>query len=165
MYKENGLAYQILVLIIIIIIAIAGVLINKIIGRNGVLDQVSTVEEEYNKEEILEKLNHKVTQKFIEINNMAKANNQNIAELYNENVVIEFLKQSLIIEETYDENGNFQDGIYLINVSKLKDENQEQNNNNEGTFKLEKLDKKYIVVYYDKNNNSKKIGELQIQQM
>ena len=163
MYKENGFAYQILILIIIIIIAVAGVLINKVIGKNGVLEQVATVETEYNKEDVLEKINYKITQKFIEINNEAKANNRNIAELYNADVVIEFLKQSLIIEETQDEDGNFQDGIYLINVEKLKDENDDSKI--EGTFKLEKNQDKYEVVYYDENNNSKIIGELQIQQI
>ena len=60
-------------------------------------------ENNYNKEEVLDKLNNLVTQKFIEINNQAKENNGNISEMYNSDVVIEYLKQSFIIEETYDE--------------------------------------------------------------
>ena len=34
----------------------------------------------------------------------------------------------------------------------------------EGTFKLERKEDKYIVMYYDNENNSQEIGELQIQQ-
>ena len=82
MGRENGFAYQILVLIVIIIIAIAGVCINKVVGKKGVIDRVTTVETEYSKEEVLEKINHKITQKFIEINNQAKENNQSISELF-----------------------------------------------------------------------------------
>jgi len=163
MYEENGFAYQILILIIIIVIAIAGVAINKVIGKNGVLNRVVKVEEEYNKEEVLEKINHKVTEKFIEINNEAKANNRNISEMYNSDVVIEFLKQSLIIEETYNEEGKVQEGIFIINVEKLKtDDNQITY---QGTFKLEKIQDKYMVLYYDEENHSKEIGELKIQQL
>ena len=111
MSKQNGFAYRVLVLIIILVIAIAGVMMNKIVGKNGVLNRVVEVETQYSKEDVLEKINHKVTQKFIEINNEAKANNRNISELYNCDVVIEFLKQNLIIEQVKDENGNWQEGI------------------------------------------------------
>ena len=79
MLKEDGLAYQVLVLVIIIIIASAGVLINKVIGKNGMLNKVAEVETEFSKEDVLEKINYKVTQKFIELNNVAKENNQNIS--------------------------------------------------------------------------------------
>lgn len=160
MNQENGFAYQVLVLLIIIVIAIAGVVINKIVGKNGMLNQVAEVETEYSKEDVLEKINHIVTQKFIEINNQAKENNQNISELYNSDVVIEYLKQNLIIEETYDEAGNFQEGIYKINVDKLRGEETAEN----GTFMLEKKEDKYMVIYYDQQNHIQEVGELQIQQ-
>ncbi len=162
MGKENGFAYQVLVLLIIIVIAIAGVVINKIVGKNGVLNRVAQVETEYSKEDVLERINYKVTQKFIELNNEAKASNRNISELYNSNVVIEFLKQNLIIEETQDEAGNFQEGIYQINIQKLKD--QEENIKTVGTFRLEKMEDEYKVIYYDENNRAQEVGELQIQQ-
>lgn len=161
MLKEDGLAYQVLVLVIIIIIAAAGVLINKVIGKNGMLNKVAEVETEFSKEDVLEKINYKVTQKFIELNNVAKENNQNISDLYNRDVVIEFLKQNLIIIETHDENGNLIEGIYDIDVSKLKEENEIQN---AGTFKLEKIEDKDVIVYYNENNEPEQIGELQIQQ-
>ena len=162
MGKENGLAYQVLVLVIIFVIAVAGVLINKIVGKNGVLDRVAEVETEYSKEDILEKINYVVTQKFIELNNEAKASNRNISELYNSEVVIEFLKQNLMIEETYDAAGNFQKDVYVINVEKLKGE--EESSKTVGEFKLEKIENKYMVVYYEEANRAKEIGELQIQQ-
>ena len=63
MEKDNGFAYRILILVIIIVIAIAGVLINKIAGRNGVINRVAEVETEYTKEDVLEKLNYKITQR------------------------------------------------------------------------------------------------------
>lgn len=162
MGKENGLAYQVLVLVIIFVIAVAGVLINKIVGKNGVLDRVAEVETEYSKEDVLEKINYVVTQKFIELNNEAKASNRNISELYNSEVVIEFLKQNLMIEETYDVAGNFQKDVYVINVERLKGE--EESGKTVGEFKLEKIENKYMVVYYDEANRAKEIGELQIQQ-
>ncbi len=161
MLKEDGLAYQVLVLVIIIIIASAGVLINKVIGKNGMLNKVAEVETEFTKEDVLEKINYKVTQKFIELNNVAKENNQNISELYNRDVVIEFLKQNLIIIEIHDENGDFVEGVYDIDVSKLKEENEKQN---AGTYKLQRIEEKDMVVYYNENNEPEQIGELQIQQ-
>lgn len=161
MLKEDGLAYQVLVLVIIIIIAAAGVLMNKVIGKNGMLNKVAEVETEFSKEDVLEKINYKVTQKFIELNNVAKENNQNISELYNRDVVIEFLKQNLIIVETHDENGSFVEGVYDIDVSKLKEENESQNI---GTYKLQRIEEKDMVVYYNDNNEPEQIGELQIQQ-
>jgi len=125
------------------------------------LNKVAEVETEFSKEDVLEKINYKVTQKFIELNNVAKENNQNISDLYNRDVVIEFLKQNLIIIETHDENGNLIEGIYDIDVSKLKEENEIQN---AGTFKLEKIEDKDVIVYYNENNEPEQIGELQIQQ-
>ncbi len=163
MSKQNGFAYRVLVLIIILVIAIAGVMMNKIVGKNGVLNRVVEVETQYSKEDVLEKINHKVTQKFIEINNEAKANNRNISELYNCDVVIEFLKQNLIIEQVKDENGNWQEGIYEIHVEKLKTENQQIHE--VGKFQLEKIEERYMVVWYDENGNAQEIGELQIQQI
>ena len=146
MGKENGIAYQVLVLAIIIIIAIAGVVINKVVGKNGVIDRVAKVETDFNKEDVLEKINHKVMQKFIEINNQAKESKKSISELYNSDVVIEFLKQSLIIEEAYDESGNLQEGIYNINLENLSENGDKVNY--QGSFKLEKNADKYMVVSY-----------------
>lgn len=163
MKEENGFAYQILVLMIILVIAVAGVLINQVVGRDGVINRVAEVETEYSKEDVLEKINHKVTQKFIELNDIAKQNNQKISDLYNSDVVIEFLKQNLIIEEIYDDAGNFQEGMYHINIGKLKDEEKEVQY--AGKFQLEKKEDKYIVIWYDEKGNSEEVGELQIQQM
>ena len=162
MRKESGIAYQILVLLIIIIIAMAGVLINKIIGKNGVMEKVAEVETEFSKEDVLEKINDKVTQKFIELNNLAKENKQSISEIYNPTVVIEFLKQNFIIEEVYDEKGNFQEGIYDIHVEKLREE-ENQNTQIAGKFRLEKVGEKYRIRYYE-GEDFQEIGELQIQQ-
>ncbi len=162
MLKEGGFAYQLLVLMIIIVIAIAGVLINKVIGKDGMVDKVVEVETEFRKEDVLEKLNYKVTQKFIELNNTAKQNNQKISELYNQDVVIEFLKQNEIIVASQDEAGNPIDGVYEIDVSKVKEEAEEASNL--GTFKLQKRENQFFVVYYDENGETQEIGELQIQQ-
>ena len=147
MKEEKGFAYQVLLLIIIIIIAIAGVLINQVVGKDGFINRMTEMETEYSKEDVLEKINHKVTQKFIALNNTAKENNQNISDLYNTEVVIEFLKQNLIIEEIYDETGNFQEGMYDINVGKLKEEEKEVHYI--GKFQLEKIQEKYMVIWYN----------------
>ena len=162
MGRENGFTYQILVLIVIIIIAIAGVCINKVVGKKGVIDRVTTVETEYSKEEVLEKINHKITQKFIEINNQAKLENKSISELYNSDVVINYLIESGVIEPENDETGNIKGNSYKINIDNLKeDDNKTQYS---GDFKLEKIEEKYKVVFYDKEGKSEQIGDLQIQQ-
>lgn len=162
MLKEGGFAYQMLVLAIIIVIAIAGVLVNKVIGKDGMVDKVVEVETEFSKEDVLEKLNYKVTQKFIELNNTAKQNNQKISELYNQDVVIEFLKQNEMIVASQDEAGNPIGGVYEIDVGKVRDEAEVTSNL--GTFKLEKRENQFFVVYYDENGEAQEIGELQIQQ-
>ena len=164
MNRENGFAYQVLILIIIIIIAIAGVIINKVVGKNGLVDKAVAVEQEYKKEDIVEKINYLVTQKFIELNNQAKGENKSISEVYNANVIIEYLKQNFIIEETYDEEGNFQEGIYLINIDKIIEDEKEVAQMT-GKFQLEKRDDKFFVIYYDENDDSQELGELQIQQI
>lgn len=163
MGRENGFAYQVLVLIVIIIIAIAGVCINKVVGKKGVIDRVTTVETEYSKEDVLEKINHKITQKFIEINNQAKQENKNISELYNSDVVISYLKESGIISDVIDDAGNVIPDIFNINLDSLKDENDEVQYS--GEFKLQKIEDKYKVVFYNKEGESEEIGELEIQQI
>ena len=163
MGRENGFAYQVLVLIVIIIIAIAGVCINKVVGRKGVIDRVTTVETEYSKEDVLEKINHKITQKFIEINNQAKQENKNISELYNSDVVISYLKESGFISDVIDDAGNVIPDIFNINLDSLKDENDEVQYS--GEFKLQKIEDKYKVVFYNKEGESEEIGELEIQQI
>jgi len=156
MLKENGFTYKFMVLIIIIVIAIAGVVINKVVGRNGMITQVTEVENKYSKADVLEKINYKITQKFIELNNTAKENNQKISDLYNTEVILQFLKDNEIIQ---DESEN----VYIINTEKLYDDNS--NISIIGKFKLEKVNDKYYVVFYDKGDNREEIGELQIQQM
>lgn len=162
MGRENGFTYQILVLIVIIIIAIAGVCINKVVGKKGVIDRVTTVETEYSKEEVLEKINHKITQKFIEINNQAKLENKSISELYNSDVVINYLIESGVIEPENDETGNIKENSYKINIDNLKEDDDKTQYS--GDFKLEKIEEKYKVVFYDKEGKSEQIGDLQIQQ-
>lgn len=159
---ENGFAYQLLILAVIIIIAIAGVCINKVVGKKGVIDRVTTVEKEYSKEEVLEKINHKITQKFIEINNQAKQENKSISELYNSDVVINYLIESGIIDFLYDDNSNIKENVYKINIDSLKENDEEVQFS--GEFKLEKIEEKYKVVFYDKDGNTEEIGDLQIQQ-
>ena len=156
MNKENGFAYQVLVLIIIIIIAIAGVLINKLVGRNGMIEKVTEVESKFSKEDVLEKINYKVTQKFIELNNTAKASNQSISSIYNSDVVLAFLKENLIIEEIKNEAGEPQEGIYWIHVENLKNGDVHYT----GKFQLEKRQEKYMIIWYDEVGNSEEIGEL-----
>ena len=96
------------------------------------------------------------------MNNEAKASNRKISEVYNSDVVIEFLKQNLIIEGIKDEQGNWQEGIYLINLEKLPEDGEKLQQ--VGKFQLEKSEEKYMIVWYDEKGDSEKVGELQIQQ-
>ena len=158
MKNQNGWAYRILIIMIMIIVAVSAVIIYRIVGRNGVINRVSAVENDYLKEDILERMNSVVTQKFIEINNQAKENHQNIAELYNSDVVIEYLKQSFIIEEIRDDAGNVKSNTYKINPEKL----QQDDNKIAGSYELEKRGEKYIVTYKNIIGEVEDIGELQI---
>ena len=159
MKQENGFAYKILILIITAILIVGGVVLYKILGKNGVREHVEEVEMQYAKENILEKINYLVTQKFIEINNQAKANGQNISEIYNSDVVIEYLKQSEIIEDLTDEAGNVKENVYKINPEKLQ---ENEKNNYQGKYQLEKKDEIFMVTYIDSKGNSEDVGELQI---
>ena len=96
------------------------------------------------------------------MNNEAKASNRKISEVYNSDVVIEFLKQNLIIEGIKDEQGNWQEGIYLINLEKLQEDGEKLQQ--VGKFQLEKSEEKYMIVWYDEKGDSENVGELQIQQ-
>lgn len=163
MYEENGFAYQLVVLIVIIVIAITGVAINKTIGKNGVASKVVTIEDSFTKNDVLEKINHIITQKFIELNNQAKESNQTIADLYNSSVVIEYLKESSIIEEIYNEDNELQEGIFKININKLNEDDSK--NAKDENYRLEKREDSYVVIYHNADGTTEDIGELQIQQM
>jgi len=156
MFKEDGLVYQLLILGIIIVIAGAGVLINKVIGKDGMVNSLAQVENNYTKEDVLEKINYKVTQKFIELNNVAHENGQNISEIYNSDVVINFLLENEIIIGTEFE------GRYCIDINRLNDEQSEEKDTN--NYRLEKRENGYMITYYDENSEMEDLGELQVQQ-
>ena len=50
-----------------------------------------------------------------------------------------------------------------IGKKELKKENQQIHE--VGKFQLEKIEERYMVVWYDENGNAQEIGELQIQQI
>ena len=97
MKKNKGLTLISLVVTIIILLIMAGVSINMIIGENGVLTQATTVEEEYNKGEVLEELNVMITEKYLDAYSKASGklseNGQlNLSQYYTGDKVIAFLR-------------------------------------------------------------------------
>lgn len=97
MKNNKGLTLVSLVVTIIILLILAGVSINMIIGENGVLTQATTVEEEYNKGEVLEELNVMVTEKYLDAYSKASSNigengSLDLEQYYTGSKVIYFLR-------------------------------------------------------------------------
>ena len=65
MKRDNGLSIVALIITIVILLVVAVFAYIKIFGENGILRKYNESETEYNKEEIVEKINTIVKQKYI----------------------------------------------------------------------------------------------------
>lgn len=96
MESNKGLTLIALIITIIILLILGGVSINLIIGENGILTRATTVEQTYNKGEVLEELNVMITEKYLDAYGKASAkiaetNQLNLEPYYSGEKVIQFL--------------------------------------------------------------------------
>ena len=169
MRREDGLSIIALIIIIVILIIIAVFAYNKIFGEDGIVTQYSENETEYNKEEIVDKLNLIVKEKYILDSKYAVENNQNIDEVYTAETLIQYLKDKEYIEELKDVNDNVVEDQYYINAPNITGDLatsvvNENGSDSNGTkvFKIKKVEEKYMIYFVDKFGEETELGELVI---
>ena len=65
MRREDGLSIISLVIIVVVLVIIAVIAFNKMFGEQGVVSQYTESDVEYNKTEMVEKLNLIVKEKYV----------------------------------------------------------------------------------------------------
>ena len=167
MRKDGGFSAIALIITIIIIIIIAVIAINKLIGDDGIIRQYKQEDTEYNKTEVVEKLNLIIKEKYFGDYKYAQENKKNIDEIYTEEAVFNYLLENNNIEELRDINDNLVSNEYYIKTESLNRDivSYEVNPNGSagnGTkvFKIRKVDTKYMIYFGDKYGNEEELGEL-----
>lgn len=179
MKKENGLTLTALVITIIILLILAGISLKFVLGENGVIKQATTVEEKYNKSEVLEELNLLITEKYLDAyNKYTKAGkNATLDQYYNIEKVIKFLKgysggetgndyqiqdTKVIIEDLIGSTDKYFIRIAELNrdiSSYAKGKNEE--NSKDFFFIKKESDEVYKVYYRNLKREDEEIGMLQ----
>ncbi len=164
MRKEDGLSAIALILIIVILGVIATLAFNKV---QHVVDDLKETDVEYNKTEIVEKLNLIVKEKYVKDYKFAQENNKKIEEVYNSDIVINYLLEKNYIEQLKDINDRLVQDEYYINANSLNSDIatqviNENGSNSNGTkvFKVKKIEEKYMIYFVDKYGEQTEIGEL-----
>jgi len=164
MKKENGASIILLVIVIVVLAIIAGVALH-VVYKN--LNRFTETEVEYNKEEIVEKLNLIVKEKYVLDYKYASENNKNIDEIYSADTVLQYLLDKNIIEQLKDINDNIVENQYFINPDALNSDIatsviNENGSNSNGTkvFKIKKLEEKYMIYFVNKYGDEEELGEL-----
>ena len=164
MKKENGASIILLVIVIVVLVIIAGVALH-VVYKN--LNRFTETEVEYNKEEIVEKLNLIVKEKYVLDYKYASENNKNIDEIYSADTVLQYLLDKNIIEQLKDINDNIVENQYFINPDALNSDIatsviNENGSNSNGTkvFKIKKLEEKYMIYFVNKYGDEEELGEL-----
>lgn len=167
MKKENGASIVALIIVIVIIVAIIGIVIYKLFGNDGIVPQQIENDVEYNKTEIVEKLNLIVKEKYVLDYKYASENNQKIEDIYSADTVIKYLLDSNYIEQLKDVNDNLVENQYFINASALNSDIatnliNENGSSSNGTkvFKIKKLEEKYMIYFVNKYGEEEELGEL-----
>lgn len=164
MRKEDGLSAIALIIIVIILVIIAGFAVNKV---QHVVDDLKETDVEYNKTEIVEKLNLIVKEKYVKDYKFAQENNLKIEEVYTPDAVINHLLEHNYIEQLKDIDDRLVQDEYYINANSLNSDIatqviNENGSNSNGTkvFKIKKLEDKYMIYFVDKYGEQTEIGEL-----
>lgn len=167
MRKQEGLSIISLIIIIIILIIIATFAVNKIFGKDGVVDNYKKVDTEYNKEEIVNKLNLIIKEKYVLDYKYATENKKNIDEIFNEQAVMNYLLENNYIEQLKDIDDNLVQDQYFINPDSLNSDiatNEIKENGSKGNgtkvFKIKKENGKYEIYFVDKYGEEEDLGEL-----
>lgn len=97
-----------IVITIISILIVAGILYGGyylIIGRNGLVNKISTVENKFDKTEVMEKFTELVKEKYMAVYNESKENSEiKLEESYNADVAISYFFEKGVIEYYYYSN-------------------------------------------------------------
>lgn len=164
MRKEDGLSAIALIFIVVILVVIAGFAFNKV---QHVVDDLKETDVEYNKTEIVEKLNLIVKEKYVKDYKYAQENNKKIEEIYTSDAVINYLLEDNYIEQLKDIDDRLVQDEYYINANSLNSDIatqviNENGSNSNGTkvFKIKKIEEKYMIYFVDKYGEQSEIGEL-----
>jgi len=164
MRKQDGLSIIALVIVIAILVLLAGFAYNEI---KNVVDNFKETDIEYNKAEIVEKLNLIVKEKYVKDYQYAQENNQKIEDIYNAEAVINYLIESNYIEQLKDIDDRLVQDEYYINADSLNSDIatqviNENGSNSNGTkvFKIKKIEDRYMMYFVDKYGEQEEIGEL-----
>ncbi len=167
MKKENGASIIALILVIVVVIVVVGIGLHKLFGDKGLVPQQIETDVEYNKTEIVEKLNLIVKEKYVLDYKYASENNQKIEDIYSADTVIKYLLDSKYIEQLKDINDNLVEDQYFINPNALNSDIatnviNENGSNSNGTklFKIKKLEDKYMIYFVNKYGEEEELGEL-----
>ena len=167
MKREDGASIIALILVIIVLIIIAGVAFYVVFGEKGLVNKYTENNVEYNKQEIVDKLNSIVKEKYVLDFKYAQENKKNIDEIYNADSVIAYLIDKDYIEQLKDVNDNFVENQYYINPETLNSDIatnvlNENGSDSNGTklFKIKKLDDKYMIYFVNKYGEEEELEEL-----
>lgn len=167
MRREDFFSILILFVVIALLICLAIFAINKVFGKEGVIDQYTEADNAYNKSEIVDKLNLIIKEKYIFDYKYATANNKTVTEVYNEETIIGYLLDENYIEPLKDINDNLVENQYYIQPNSLNSDIatsviNENGSESNGTkiFKIKKVENKYLIFFVDKYGEEEEIGEL-----
>ena len=167
MRKEDGLSIIGLVVMIAILVVVALVVVNKIFGKDGMVEKYEASDNEYNKTEIVEKLNLLIKEKYVLDYKYATENQKDPAEYCNADSFFNYLLDNGYIEQLKDINDNLVEDQYYINTDALHTDlatNEINKNGSEsnGTkvYKIKKLEDKYMIYFVDKYGDEEELGEL-----
>ena len=114
-----------IIIFIISVLIIAGIAYGAYyftIGREGLVNKISSVENEFDKTEVIEKFKELVKEKYMEVYNSTKENSDiKLDEAYNADVAISYLFEKGVIDyyyySNYDENTKKYEYIHNENVT------------------------------------------------
>ncbi len=167
---KNGNGFSIVGSIIIVII-ILGIIAffagDKILGRNGVVDQLKEADTEYNKTEIVDSLNLVIKEKYVLDYKYASENDLKPEDICTQENFFKYLLDNGYIEQLRDIKDNLVENQYYINADSLKgdiatsiiNENGSESNGTK-IYKVKKIDTKYQIYFVDKYGEEEELGEL-----
>lgn len=183
-----------IIIFIISILIIAGIAYGAYyftIGRDGLVNKISSVENEFDKTEVIEKIKELVKEKYMEVYNSTKENSDiKLDEAYNEDVAISYLFEKGVIdyyyyskyeenskkyEYVYNENVTEQTGkradLYYINAQNIENVNTygkgekytaDLEVNKNDVFVMEKNAEKYVIKYFNQDGKEEEVGTVEI---
>lgn len=167
MRKEDGLSIISLIFIIVVLGIILVVAAKMVFGKDGIVDRFKEADDEYNKTEIVDKLNLVIKEKYIFDSKYALENKKNVQEICNSEAFFGYLLDKGYIEELKDINDNLVENQYYINANTLNSDIatnviNENGSKSNGTkiYKLKKIEDKYLIYFVDKYGDEQELGEL-----